>query len=105
MTSLSVDQTWDIFQRITEGKWPRREAILALAYGILPFLSVLVTSIFIGRVRAQLGPELDPVRTVKDQLHAEEQAQKILERLRGLREKNFRNWLAANFRRWGPAPA
>lgn len=97
-TSLAMDATWQMFQQIGRGELPRRDAILPLAYGLLPFLCVLATSIYIRRVHADRNDGTD-AGALERELDEEQHAHAVLRKLRSLREQNFDNWLAAHFRR------
>lgn len=97
--SIALMRTAESFGLLLEGKAPRDDAVLAIAYGLAPYLAILALEILLWVVVDAAGrsPKLDEL---EHDIAVEEEAARKLRRLARLRHANFFNTIRANAKRW-----
>jgi hypothetical protein len=98
--NVTLIRTNEVFAAIKDLKLPRTDSRLPFVYGVLPPLCVLVLAIWI-RIAIGARRGHSPLHDVHDELAVEKEAADILDSLSSIREKNHKNWLRSQFRKWG----
>jgi hypothetical protein len=96
--ALAMEQTWDVLRRVVHGEPISPISMLSVGYGILPFALLVALAIYLRHVAAHRRQ--DYVGALETEVVEEQQAQEFLQRLRKLREANFKNWVQAKYRDW-----
>lgn len=97
--SLAMEEAFSVPGKLVRGQVSNKHTVLAVAYGLAPFLATLLLTLYLRHI-VRAREERSNIDDLRRKVSDEEEATKLLKRLRELRETNFRNWIGAVARKW-----